>query len=138
MFRESFSGVCLLASSFAEVDTGWLSNAMIFIAAAAATLYYIKGATKKIPPDTEKYRHKDDCEKLCKDNVAAHEKLEECFNERMTAMSGHSANSRKVLYESVRKLSEDVSALKATDEHQTQQLYSLETKIDRIWEYLKK
>ena len=131
MFRESFSGVCLLASSFAEVDTGWLSNAMIFIAAAAATLYYIKGATKKIPPDTEKYRHKDDCEKLCKDNVAAHEKLEEAFNERMTAMSGHSANSRKALYDSVRKLSENDAAMYAKLEILIQRVSSLEAKIDR-------
>ncbi len=131
MYRESFSGVCLLASSFAEVDTGWLSNAMIFIAAAAATLYYIKGATKKTPPDTEKYRHKDDCEKLCKDNVAAHEKLEEAFNERMTAMSGHSANSRKALYDSVRKLSENDAAMYAKLEILIQRVSSLEAKIDR-------
>lgn len=131
MYRESFSGVCLLASSFAEVDTGWLSNAMIFIAAAAATLYYIKGATKKTPPDTEKYRHKDDCEKLCKDNVAAHEKLESEFNERMAAMSGHSASSRKALYDSVRKLSENDAAMYAKLEILIQRVSSLEAKIDR-------
>lgn len=134
--RETFGGAALLAS-FAGVDATWLSNAMIFIAAAAATIFYIKGAVKKSPPDTEKYRHVSDCEKLCQANLDAHDKLDREMNERLTSMSGHSAASRKVLYESVRKLSEDVAALKSANEHRTQQLYSLESKIDRIWETLR-
>ena len=56
IIKETFGGAALLAS-FAGVDATWLSNAMIFIAAAAATIFYIKGAVKKSPPDTEKYRH---------------------------------------------------------------------------------
>lgn len=125
-------------ASFAGVDATWLSNAMIFIAAAAATIFYIKGSVKKIPPDTEKYRHVKDCEHLCQVNMADHEKLDREMNERLSSMSGHSANSRKEIYIAIRKLSEEVAALKATDEHQTQQLYALEAKIDRIWEHLKK
>lgn len=124
-------------ASFAGVDATWLSNAMIFIAAAAATIFYIKGSVKKIPPDTEKYRHVTECDKLCKANLDAHEKLDREMNERLSAMSGHSAASRKALYESVSKLSEDVAALKSANEHRTQQLYSLEAKIDRIWEPLR-
>ena len=138
LFRESFSGLCLLATAYAEVEAGWLQQAAIFIAATAATLYYVRGVLKKVPPDTEKYRHVDDCEKLCKSNLDAHEKIDREMNERLASMSGHSAGSRKAIYESVRKLSEEVAALKATDEHQTQQLYSLESKIDKIWEHLKK
>lgn len=137
-FKESFSGLCLLAARYAEVEAGWLQQAAIFIAASAATLYYVRGVFKKIPPDSEKYRHVNDCEKLCQANLAAHEKLDREMNERLASMSGHSAGSRKAIYESVRKLSEEVAALKATDEHQTQQLYALEAKIDRIWEHLKK
>ena len=137
VIKETFGGAALLAS-FAGVDATWLSNAMIFIAAAAATIFYIKGAVKKSPPDTEKYRHVTECDKLCKANLDAHEKLDREMNERLTSMSGHSAASRKVIYESVRKLSEDVAALKSANEHRTQQLYSLESKIDRIWETLSK
>lgn len=137
-FKESFSGLCLLAAGYAEVEAGWLQQAAIFIAASAATLYYVRGVFKKIPPDSEKYRHVNDCEKLCQANLDAHEKLDREMNERLASMSGHSAGSRKAIYESVRKLSEEVAALKATDEHQTQQLYALEAKIDRIWEHLKK
>lgn len=137
-FKESFSGLCLLAAGYAEVEAGWLQQAAIFIAASAATLYYVHGVFKKIPPDSEKYRHVNDCEKLCQANLDAHEKLDREMNERLASMSGHSAGSRKAIYESVRKLSEEVAALKATDEHQTQQLYALEAKIDRIWEHLKK
>ena len=137
IIKETFGGAALLAS-FAGVDATWLSNAMIFIAAAAATIFYIKGAVKKSPPDTEKYRHVTECDKLCKANLDAHEKLDREMNERLTSMCGHSAASRKVIYESVRKLSEDVAALKSANEHRTQQLYSLESKIDRIWETLSK
>lgn len=137
-FKESFSGLCLFATGYAEVEAGWLQQAAIFIAASAATLYYVRGVFKKIPPDSEKYRHVNDCEKLCQANLDAHEKLDREMNERLASMSGHSAGSRKAIYESVRKLSEEVAALKATDEHQTQQLYALEAKIDRIWEHLKK
>lgn len=138
MLFGGFSGLCLLAAGYAEVEAGWLQQAAIFIAASAATLYYVRGVFKKIPPDSEKYRHVNDCEKLCQANLAAHEKLDCEMNERLASMSGHSAGSRKAIYESVRKLSEEVAALKATDEHQTQQLYALEAKIDRIWEHLKK
>ena len=138
MLLGGFSGLCLLAAGYSEVEAGWLQQAAIFIAASAATLYYVRGVFKKIPPDSEKYRHVNDCEKLCQANLAAHEKLDREMNERLASMSGHSAGSRKAIYESVRKLSEEVAALKATDEHQTQQLYALEAKIDRIWEHLKK
>ena len=138
MLFGGFSGLCLLAAGYSEVEAGWLQQAAIFIAASAATLYYVRGVFKKIPPDSEKYRHVNDCEKLCQANLAAHEKLDREMNERLASMSGHSAGSRKAIYESVRKLSEEVAALKATDEHQTQQLYALEAKIDRIWEHLKK
>ncbi|MBP3525673.1 MAG: hypothetical protein J6J65_03955 [Opitutales bacterium] len=137
-FRESFSGLCLLAAGYAEVEAGWLQQAAIFIAASAATLYYVRGAIKKIPPDTEKYRHVNDCEKLCQANLDAHEKLDREMNERLASLSGHSAGSRKAIYESVRKLSEDVAALKATGEHQTQQLYALEAKVDKIREDISK
>ncbi len=137
-FKESFSGLCLLAAGYAEVEAGWLQQAAIFIAASAATLYYVRGAIKKIPPDTEKYRHVKDCEKLCQANLDAHEKLDREMNERLASLSGHSAGSRKAIYESVRKLSEDVAALKATGEHQTQQLYALEAKVDKIREDISK
>lgn len=137
-FKESFSGLCLLAAGYAEVEAGWLQQAAIFIAASAATLYYVRGAIKKIPPDTEKYRHVNDCEKLCQANLDAHEKLDREMNERLASLSGHSAGSRKAIYESVRKLSEDVAALKATGEHQTQQLYALEAKVDKIREDISK
>lgn len=138
MLFGGFSGLCLLAAGYAEVEAGWLQQAAIFIAASAATLYYVRGVFKKIPPDSEKYRHVTECDKLCKANLDAHEKLDREMNERLTSMSGHSAASRKVIYESVRKLSEDVAALKSANEHRTQQLYSLESKIDRIWETLSK
>lgn len=138
MLFGGFSGLCLLAAGYAEVEAGWLQQAAIFIAASAATLYYVRGVFKKIPPDSEKYRHVNDCEKLCQANLDAHEKIDREMNERLASLSGHSAGSRKAIYESVRKLSEEVAALKATDEHQTQQLYALEAKIDRIWEHLKK
>ena len=126
IIKETFGGAALLAS-FAGVDATWLSNAMIFIAAAAATIFYI-----------EKYRHVTECDKLCKANIDAHEKLDREMNERLTSMSGHSAASRKVIYESVRKLSEDVAALKSSNEYRTQQLHALESKIDKIWEILSK
>lgn len=138
MLFGGFSGLCLLAAGYAEVEAGWLQQAAIFIAASAATLYYVRGVFKKIPPDSEKYRHVNDCEKLCQANLAAHEKLDCEMNERLASMSGHSAASRKVIYESVRKLSEDVAALKSSNEYRTQQLHALESKIDKIWEILSK
>ena len=138
MLFGGFSGLCLLAAGYAEVEAGWLQQAAIFIAASAATLYYVRGVFKKIPPDSEKYRHVNDCEKLCQANLDAHEKIDREMNERLASMSGHSAGSRKAIYESVRKLSEDVAALKATGEHQTQQLYALEAKVDKIREEISK
>lgn len=134
MFFGGFSGLCLLAAGYAEVEAGWLQQAAIFIAASAATLYYVRGVFKKIPPDSEKYRHVNDCEKLCQANLAAHEKLDREMNERLASMSGHSAASREKLYLRMTAVESELSAIKKENELQTQQLYSLSQKMDRYIE----
>lgn len=134
MLRETLSGLCLFAAGFAEVEAGWLQQAAIFIAASAATLYYARGVLKKIPPDTEKYRHVKDCEHLCQVNLDAHEKLDREMNERLSAISGHSAASREKLYLRLTAVESELSALKKENELQTQHLYSLSQKIDRYIE----
>ena len=130
-FKESFSGLCLFAAGYAEVEAGWLQQAAIFIAASAATLYYVRGVIKKGPPDSEKYRHVRDCEHICQANLDALGKLEREMNERLSSMAGHSASSRKAIYESVREVSEDNAAMNAKIEILIQRTASLEAKIDR-------
>ena len=125
MFFGGFSGLCLLAAGYAEVEAGWLQQAAIFIAASAATLYYVRGVFKKIPPD---------CEKLCQANLDAHEKLDRELNERLASMSGHSAASREKLYLRMTAVESELSAIKKENELQTQQLYSLSQKMDRYIE----
>ena len=135
MTRGAIFNAAFFASSaagFENVDGGLLVKLFIILSAFAVLINQVRPWIFKTPPDNEKYRHKAECERLCKDNAAAHEKLHGEFNERMAAMSGHSANSRKALYESIRKLSEDVAALKATDENQTQQLIRIDAKIDKL------
>lgn len=125
---------CLLAASYAEVDAGWLSNAMIFIAASAATLFYLKGYFKKTPPDNEKFRHSDECDKRCSQNLSAHEKIEREMDERLSSMSGHSASSRKEIYARLVRLESELSAIKKENEIQTQRIVELSSKLDRFLE----
>lgn len=135
MIRPSIINAgCLLAASYAEVDTGWLSNAMIFIAASAATLFYLKGSFKKTPPDTEKFRHSDECDKRCSQNLSAHEKIEREMDDRLSAMSGHSANSRKEIYARLVRVENELSAVKKENEIQTQRIIEMASKLDRFLE----
>lgn len=131
LFRESFSGLCLLAAGYAEVEAGWLQQAAIFIAATAATLYYVRGIFKKIPPDTEKYRHVTECDKLCKSNLDAHEKLDREMNERLASMSGHSAASRKEIYTRLAHLENELASIKKENELQTKELYLIREMLSR-------
>lgn len=131
MFRETLSGLCLFAAGFAEVEAGWLQQAAIFIAASAATLYYMRGVLKKIPPDTEKYRHVKDCEHLCQVNMADHEKLDREMNERLSAMSGHSAASRKEIYARLVHMESELASIKKENELQTKELYLLRETLSR-------
>lgn len=129
--KESFSGLCLLAAGYAEVEAGWLQQAAIFIAATAATLYYVRGVLKKVPPDTEKYRHVDDCEKLCKSNLAEHEKIDREMNERLASMSGHSAGSRKEIYARLAHVENELASIKKENELQTKELYLIREMLSR-------
>lgn len=129
--KESFSGLCLFAAGYAEVEAGWLQQAAIFIAATAATLYYVRGAIKKIPPDTEKYRHVKDCEHLCQVNMADHEKLDREMNERLASMSGHSANSRKEIYTRLTRVENELASIKKENELQTKELYLIREMLSR-------
>lgn len=131
MFKETLSGLCLFAAGFAEVEAGWLQQAAIFIAASAATLYYMRGVLKKIPPDTEKYRHVKDCEHLCQVNMADHEKLDREMNERLSAMSGHSAASRKEIYARLVHMESELASIKKENELQTKELYLLRETLSR-------
>ncbi len=131
MLFGSFSGLCLFAAGYAEVEAGWLQQAAIFIAASAATLYYVRGVFKKIPPDSEKYRHVNDCEKLCQANLYAHEKLDREMNERLASMSGHSANSRKEIYTRLAHVENELASIKKENELQTKELYLIREMLSR-------
>lgn len=113
----------------------WLVGAIF----ALPTILFCLVQIKKLrsPDARDLYRTKTECDKLCSANLEQHEKIGHEFNERMASMSGHSAQSRKEMYITLKGLAENVSALKATDEIQTQRLFSLEQKIDRIWEKIK-
>lgn len=89
------------------------------------------------PPISEKFRQVKDCEKLCSENILFHEKIDREINERFSAMSSHSAQSREKLYVRVANLESKLSALEKENEMQTQHLYSLEQKMDRLLEHMK-
>ena len=138
MKQDIFNLVFLAsAAGFEHVDGCFLVQLLIILTAFATLATMVRNWFWKSPSDSEKYRHADECEKRCNANLAQHDRLEREFSERMTAMSGHSANSRKEMYSMIKSQSENIAALKATDEIQTQRLCSMEQKIDRIWEKIK-
>ena len=131
----------MLGASFAEVDTSWLANAMIFIAAASATLFYARGAFKKTPPDNEKYRFSSECDKRCDANLREHEKLQkenhdaieklasemrELFND----LNEKSEARAKAYHDRVNPIEADVSALKSSEKSISSQIYNLENRFN--------
>ena len=132
----SESGIVWIVGMLAALPT------LLFCANQAKNLFTRKPALR------DEFRTTSDCNERCKTANTRHnelsekidralDKLDREFNERMTAMSTHSANSRKALYESVKQLSADVAAIKTADEIQRQQLASLGLKLDRVIENFK-
>ena len=83
------------------------------------------------PPATEKYRHVKDCEHLCQVNMADNEKLYREMNERLSAMSGHSAASRKEIYARLVHMESELASIKKENELQTKELYLLRETLSR-------
>lgn len=144
MVRDAIvTSAFLLASSFSNVDGDFFMKLLVAISASLVFYNQFKIARKpttsdQIKESTKNFVQKNDCEHKCGATAAHLKKLEHDFNERMSAFSGHSANSRKALYDSISKLREDVAAIKKADELQTQQMYSLGQKLDRLTERISK
>ena len=136
MTRSGIINTAFLASAagWENVDGDLLLRLLVIITAAVSLATMLRSWFKKTPPDNEKYRHVSDCERLCAANISAHEKLDVEMNERLAAMSKYSALSREKLYLRLAKVESDLSALAKENEIQTQRLYSLEQKIDRLIE----
>ena len=141
LLRDTISGACLLGASFAEVETSWMSNAMIFIAAASATLFYIRGALKKNPPDNEKYRFSSECDKRCDVNLREHEKLQNDIHDAIDKLAVemreliHDLNEKsearaKAYHDRINPIEADVSALKASEKSHSAQIYNLENRFN--------
>ena len=141
LLRDTISGVCLLGASFAEVDTSWLANAMIFIAAASATLFYARGAFKKTPPDNEKYRFTAECDKRCDANLREHEKLQKEIHDAIEKLASEmrelfndlnekSEARAKAYHDRVNPIEADVSALKSSEKSISSQIYNLENRFN--------
>ena len=141
ILRDTISGVCLLGASFAEVDTSWLANAMIFIAAASATLFYARGAFKKTPPDNEKYRFTSECDKRCDANLREHEKLQKDIHDAIDKLGDEmrklfrELNEKdearaKAMHDRINPIEADVSALKSSEKSISSQIYNLENRFN--------
>lgn len=141
LLRDTISGACLLGASFAEVETSWMSNAMIFIAAASATLFYIRGALKKNPPDNEKYRFTSECDKRCDANLREHEKLQKDIHDAIDKLAVemreliHDLNEKsearaKAYHDRINPIEADVSALKSSEKSHSAQIYNLENRFN--------
>lgn len=141
LLRDTISGACLLGASFAEIDTSWLANAMIFIAAASATLFYARGAFKKTPPDNEKYRFTAECDKRCDANIREHEKLQKGIHDAIDKLAVemreliHDLNEKsearaKAYHDRINPIEADVSALKSSEKSHSAQIYNLENRFN--------
>ncbi len=141
LLRDTISGACLLGASFAEVDTSWLANAMIFIAAASATLFYARGAFKKTPPDNEKYRFSSECDKRCDANLREHEKLQKDIHDAIDKLGAEmrrlfrELNEKdearaKAMHDRINPIEADVSALKSSEKSISSQIYNLENRFN--------
>ena len=141
LLRDTISGACLLGASFAEVDTSWLANAMIFIAAASATLFYARGAFKKTPPDNEKYRFTSECDKRCDANLREHEKLQKDIHDAIDKLGDEmrklfrELNEKdearaKAMHDRINPIEADVSALKSSEKSISSQIYNLENRFN--------
>ena len=141
LLRDTISGACLIGASFAEVDTSWLANAMIFIAAASATLFYARGAFKKTPPDNEKYRFTSECDKRCDANLREHEKLQKDIHDAIDKLGDEmrklfrELNEKdearaKAMHDRINPLEADVSALKSSEKSISSQIYNLENRFN--------
>ena len=141
LLRDTISGACLLGASFAEVDTSWLANAMIFIAAASATLFYARGAFKKTPPDNEKYRFTAECDKRCDANLRDHEKLQKDIHDAIDKLGAEmrrlfrELNEKdearaKAMHDRINPIEADVSALKSSEKSISSQIYNLENRFN--------
>ena len=141
LLRDTISGACLIGASFAEVDTSWLANAMIFIAAASATLFYARGAFKKTPPDNEKYRFTSECDKRCDANLREHEKLQKDIHDAIDKLGDEmrklfrELNEKdearaKAMHDRINPIEADVSALKSSEKSISSQIYNLENRFN--------
>ncbi len=131
--RQDVFNLVFLASAagFEHVDGSFLVQLLIILTAFATLATMVRGWFRKSPPDSEKYRHADECEKRCNANLAQHDRLEREFSERMTAMSGHSANSRKSMYERLARVENELAGIKKENELQTKELYLIRDMLAR-------
>ncbi len=124
----------VLASGFGDVDTSWLANAMVFIGAASASLFYLKGFLRKVPPDHEQWRKISDCDTRCRDISDRHSQLAHSADERLRSMSEKSAASREKIYLRLSAIETKVGSLQTSDEIQMRSINSISAKLDRIIE----
>ena len=114
---------------------------MIFIAAASATLFYIRGALKKSPPDNEKYRFTSECDKRCDANLREHEKLQKDIHDAIDKLAVemreliHDLNEKsearaKAYHDRINPIEADVSALKSSEKSHSAQIYNLENRFN--------
>ena len=124
----------IVASGFGDVESAWLANAMIFIGAMSASLFYLKGFFKKFPPDHEQWRKISDCDTRCRDVSDRHTQFARSVDERLRAMSEKSAASREKIYLRLSAIETKVGSLQTSDEIQMRSINSISAKLDRIIE----
>lgn len=136
MIRPNLINTAFIASAagWENVDGSFLLQLLIIVTAGATLATMVLGWFKKTPPDTEKFRHADECDKRCSQNLSAHEKIERAMDERLSSMSGHSANSRKEIYARLVRVENELAAIKKENEIQTQRIIELSSKFDRFLE----
>jgi len=129
----------LASASFADVDATFFMQLLVSISATVFLANQIKTffrptAAEQIDSAKGKLVSKDECVSKCGHIGEKVDALDEEYNTRLTAMNGHSAQSRKAIYESLSKLGEDVASIKKADEFQTQRICEISLKVDRLIE----
>lgn len=130
-------GILAVASEISESGIVWIVGAL----AALPTLLFCANQAKQFftrkPALHDEFRLVRDCDSRCQTANERYSELSKNVNSRLSAMSEKSAASREKLYLRVAHLESELSSLKKENELQTQHLYSLEQKLDRLLEIRK-
>jgi len=139
MVKDALAISVLASASFADVDANFFVQLLVSVSASVFLANQIKAffrptAAEQIDSAKGKLVSKEECASKCGRLDEKVGNLDAEYDARLTAMSGHSANSRKAVYDSLNKLALDMSAVKKADEFQTQRICEISLKLDRLIE----